>query len=393
MARGRFNPQMGLASMWLRADLRTRWRQHLVLLALIGLIGGVGLTCAAGARRTLSSERRFVSAQVVPDLEVQTASGDPHELEQLGRLPGVRAAGTYLPMFAGPVRKGVIPGLDVLVLAPGDRNYTRTIDRPLVLDGRLPDPARADEVVVSAGTAKRYGYAVGDRVRMRSIGMDQLDKLSSGASDIKLDGPKPIVKVVGVVRTRLDVAGASYAPNYFMASKAFGDRHQSRIASWGRLLDVRLAPGTTVRGYAAAARTAVGPKAGFTYSNDRDGLRGVQDATRVQGVALMLVGLAATVGGVVAIMQLVGRSVDSSASSRRRLVEMGASRRDVASITALSLAPAALGGALLAMGVAWAASDRFPLGAAADLEIDPGRQLDVAVTAIAVAAIVVLVLG
>jgi len=43
-----------MATVWLelRADLRQRWRALLSLALLLGLIGGVVLTTAAGARRT-----------------------------------------------------------------------------------------------------------------------------------------------------------------------------------------------------------------------------------------------------------------------------------------------------------------------------------------------------
>lgn len=47
--------------MRLRADLRTRWRALLGLALLLGLIGGVALTAAAGARRTDTAYSRLLS--------------------------------------------------------------------------------------------------------------------------------------------------------------------------------------------------------------------------------------------------------------------------------------------------------------------------------------------
>jgi len=57
----------------LRADLRLRWRASLGLVLLLGLIGGVVLTAAAGARRTDTAYPRLLrwshaaSALVVPN--------------------------------------------------------------------------------------------------------------------------------------------------------------------------------------------------------------------------------------------------------------------------------------------------------------------------------------
>ena len=47
--------------MRLRADLRTRWRALLGLALLLGLVGGVALTAAAGARRTDTAYSRLLS--------------------------------------------------------------------------------------------------------------------------------------------------------------------------------------------------------------------------------------------------------------------------------------------------------------------------------------------
>jgi len=52
---------MGTVMMRLRADLRTRWRAMLGLALLLGLVGGVALTAAAGARRTDSAYSRLLS--------------------------------------------------------------------------------------------------------------------------------------------------------------------------------------------------------------------------------------------------------------------------------------------------------------------------------------------
>ncbi|MCU1449825.1 MAG: hypothetical protein JWP02_1995, partial [Acidimicrobiales bacterium] len=41
-----------MTRLWLGAELRARWRLHVVLALLIGVVGTVLLTTGAGARRT-----------------------------------------------------------------------------------------------------------------------------------------------------------------------------------------------------------------------------------------------------------------------------------------------------------------------------------------------------
>src|SRR5690349_23158931 len=80
----------------LRADLSRLWRPMLGLALLLGLIGGVVLTAAAGARRTDTAYPRLLrwarAAQVVV---VPTGNGLPTAyFTALGRLPQVASMST-----------------------------------------------------------------------------------------------------------------------------------------------------------------------------------------------------------------------------------------------------------------------------------------------------------
>ncbi|HEX7269615.1 MAG TPA: hypothetical protein VF256_19640 [Streptosporangiaceae bacterium] len=56
---------MGAVWLRLRAELRQQWRGWLALAVLLGLIGGIALTAAAGARRT-DTPTRASCARAVP---------------------------------------------------------------------------------------------------------------------------------------------------------------------------------------------------------------------------------------------------------------------------------------------------------------------------------------
>ena len=139
---------MEVLRLWLGAELRRRWRAHVALALLIGVVGSVLLTVAAGARTTATAYDRFVNRQAIPTVEFDSL--EPGAVEALRSLPAVEAAGAYAPMFAAPKREGVLAGQDFIVFAAADRQYGRTVDRPIVLRGRLPRADAVDEVAVNA---------------------------------------------------------------------------------------------------------------------------------------------------------------------------------------------------------------------------------------------------
>ncbi|HYB86124.1 MAG TPA: hypothetical protein VEC76_04690 [Streptosporangiaceae bacterium] len=70
---------MGATWLALRADLRRRWRAMAGLALLLGLIGGVVLTAAAGARRTETAYPRLLhwsNASQVGLVSDRTGNGD-----------------------------------------------------------------------------------------------------------------------------------------------------------------------------------------------------------------------------------------------------------------------------------------------------------------------------
>ena len=96
-----------MATIWLRlrADLRLRWRALVGLALLLGLIGGVVLTAAAGARRTDTAYPRLLSWANAAQVDI-IASG--HRAHRVLRRAGPAAAGGS-DVHGGPVPAGA-PG-------------------------------------------------------------------------------------------------------------------------------------------------------------------------------------------------------------------------------------------------------------------------------------------
>jgi hypothetical protein len=206
--------------LWLGAELRRRWRSQVVLALLIGVVGAVVLTVGAGARATSSAYGSFVSRQAIPDAEFDSLKPDARE--GVAHLPGVRAAGAYAPLFVAPNREGVFPGQDFIMFAAADGSYGRTVDRPIVLRGRLPHESAVDEVAVNESGASKFKLHVGSVTQLRSIHEDETEAFVAGRFDqLTIHGPTPTIRVVGVIRTRLDLVHASYASDYVLGTPAF----------------------------------------------------------------------------------------------------------------------------------------------------------------------------
>jgi hypothetical protein len=124
-----------------RAELRLRLRSWLWLGLLVGLIAGLSIAAAAGARRTDTAYERFLAHQRAADVLVDNypdpgvGTVDPAAVE---RLPQVETAARGAYFFVG----------DTGALAPEDARLGRDVNRLKVVNGRLPDPDRIGEEAV-----------------------------------------------------------------------------------------------------------------------------------------------------------------------------------------------------------------------------------------------------
>src|SRR5437879_13439418 len=89
-----------MTAVWMRAkgELRSRLGSLLALAVIIGVIGGVVVAAAAGARRTETAYPRFLAAENALTLVVQVNSKDPRTARRVQReidgFPQVEATTT-----------------------------------------------------------------------------------------------------------------------------------------------------------------------------------------------------------------------------------------------------------------------------------------------------------
>ena len=112
---------MGAVWLRLRAELRHQWRAWLALAVLLGVIGGMALTAAAGARRTDTAYPRFLRASHAAQLAVCPArSGFGGYFRAVARLPRCRRRRSDGVPADVPARPGRLA-----VLGPGRRGQPR----------------------------------------------------------------------------------------------------------------------------------------------------------------------------------------------------------------------------------------------------------------------------
>src|SRR5438093_752598 len=129
-----------------RAELKARWRAWLSLTLMLGLFGGAVIAIAAGARRTDTAYPRFLRWSHAVDVYVPRFIGTgegPFADVQLGdveALPQVEESGS-LRIFESIG--------DLSANAPADARVYVSLDRPKVLEGRLPRSNAPSEVAVN----------------------------------------------------------------------------------------------------------------------------------------------------------------------------------------------------------------------------------------------------
>jgi hypothetical protein len=84
---------------------------------------------------------------------------------------------------------------------PAETEAMRTIETPVVLTGRLADPASPDEAVVTPAFVRSTGRGVGDTVTARLTTSAQASASLDGGADTSPAGPAVRLSIVGVVRS------------------------------------------------------------------------------------------------------------------------------------------------------------------------------------------------
>jgi putative ABC transport system permease protein len=158
-----------------RAELRSGWRTWLALAFLAGLAGGLVVAIFAGARRTDSALERHLRAYRFPDATLLLSNGISHlgpVYAHARALPQVAASALDSELAYCARDANATPVLDegpqaVMFMVSLDGRDGVALHRPKLLEGRMPDPARAREALLDSRAARRFGVRPGDVIPIR----------------------------------------------------------------------------------------------------------------------------------------------------------------------------------------------------------------------------------
>src|SRR5829696_8392310 len=144
--------------MWARADVRSRWRSLVALALLAGITAGVAVAALAGARRTDTALDRLRDETRASDAIVfASQSGIPvADWAALETRPEVAEVAPWALVF------GELDGrAGEVIFSSVDGRWGDEVNRSVVTEGGMYDPAATDEVVVDDRAAGEHGIEVG----------------------------------------------------------------------------------------------------------------------------------------------------------------------------------------------------------------------------------------
>ena len=383
---------MGIALAWLRLDLRRRWRSLVVLVLLVALSVGVVLTAVAGARRGDTAFDRLW-ARTLPATVTVLPNQPGFDWSKVAALPGVTAVGLFAVYYGGSVEG--MDGVDV-GFPPANAGVGQTVERPVVLAGRMYNPSRVDEVVTSPHFMTAHHLRVGDTLTLH-LSTPAQAAAGIDASQIPPAGPQVKVTVVGVIRSPffIDSPGDSggMLPTY-----AFFTRYRADILGPGSNPPIYVNALIRLAGGEAAIPAFRADLARVTGRSDIDvwdnyAVFGgpVKRVSEYEAACLLAFGLAALLAALILVGQSVARYASAAMAELLVLRAVGLTRWQAASSVAFGPALAAVAGATLGVGGAIVASGWMPIGEASLTEPNPGIDADWLVLGVGWAAAVLLV--
>ena len=299
---------MTAAWMWARAELRARWKAWILLGILAGVTVGVAAAGLAGARRTERAVPAYVAAAHVPTaaLLVNDPAFGPAQRARVAALPGVQRTFPFLVGVASQVFSPAGLGDASAALFPATAASIRVLAGPLV-EGRLPDPTRADEVVVDENSRDRFHLDLGSTM---VVGQSAATEGQVPAQFAAPDGVQPFrqrMRVVGIGKS------VSSDPSW-TPSSGFYAKYGAHMPELVNIFADLRGGSAAIPRFGDAVAQVLGHPVNVEDSNDLFGIRKATNVTGFEQDGLLLFALAALLGGGVLVGQALVRAVSASAA-------------------------------------------------------------------------------
>ena len=388
-----------MATVWLvlRGDIRRRWPALLSLALLLGLIGGVVLTAAAGARRTDTAYPRLLRWANATQVDyVPEGTGFNGYYAALARLPHI-AAMTTEGIYGMVLSPGNQANVDVMSSPDGALGVS--VDRAKVLAGRMYDPKTPGQAMVDQQLASLEHLTPGGTLRLYGVPSE-----ANGQPEYRKAVTLTYrVTAIVVFDDEIVPTGSSATLPTALVSWPFAAPAVANGLSNGDEAAVRLQPGTSLDAFTKAAGALAKRYAGTQAHPGTGGnvitiilsdqVTATERAIRPEAVALaVFAGLAGLIALAV-IGQLLSRQLALDAAEFPILRALGVRRTALITLPLARLALVTVTGAVIAVAVAVAASPLMPIGPARLAEPDPGIEVNLVILGAGFAAIALLPLA
>jgi hypothetical protein len=383
----------GVAWYRFRATFGHRWTGYLSIVLLVGLVGGLAMGSIAGARRTQSSYPTFLTSRNPSDLNVAiydpaTDGGPgPTITAKIARLPGVKQVRTLSAPAVVALSKDGAPRVntfnDVTPIGSTDGLFTDQ-DRLAVLQGRMFDPDRADQVVMTATAAHILGVRVGQLVPFGLFGPNGSKRLLVVHA-----------RVMGIVALDNDIVqdDIDSAYGFLVLTPAF--MREAVSASPGGAIrpvgyGIQLTPGASVPAVQREVVRLIPSGLTYTFHVTSRVVGEVELAVKPESVALGAFGAIAALVALVLGIQAVARQLRLGDEDRQVMRALGATPAATVGDGLPGVIGSVVLGALLAAAVAVGLSPLAPLGPVRPVYPDGGVAFDWTVLLVGTAGLIVV---
>jgi len=407
-------------SLWVRTTLRRHLTATIGLIVLTVLAATVVAGSVQAARRAETSIPRFqttsrnfdvivggcppdVNPQDVQSQSVLQAScNNPATAErlraELAKDPAIGSTSLVafdgIGIFGLPSSAGW--GRLALTIVSGGPDPALVPGTPIVVEGRLPDPAATDEVALTETAARDADLHAGQVLRFGSWPQGDLDRAIEGA--LPPETTPFTSKVVGVVRYLDDIApgdeqreNAATLPGGVIVAPGWARAHSADLSGYGTNVAVRL------RGGAAALpqfedRVRGGLYGWTTYPSPivNVDVPALQRAIDTERWALMIFAGIALVAGAAFVGLILVRQLRVELEPAPTLRSLGVTRRDLRAATIARSLTIGVPAAVLCVAATIAVSPLGPVGLARKIEFELPVRVDLPVVLLAAAFIVAM---
>jgi len=369
-----------------RVTFRRRWPGLLAIVLLLGLVGGLAMGSIAGARRTQSSFPTFLVSTNPSNLSVGTALYNPaigfntgynaKLVHTIAQLPRVKRAESYVSVDASPLGGNGRPtpagenaNLNVLGSANG---LFFNQDKVTVTEGRMADPTKANQIVMTKGAAGELGLHVGQGVPWGIFSNAANPLTATPLVHMKLNLVGTVVLDNAVVQDDVDADAAQTV----ILTPALTSRLTACCSDFTFTylqLDHGSSAVPTVEG---EVEQVIPPVLPYDFYDTSIDVTKAQNAIKPEAIALVVFGGIAALAAILIAIQLIGRQLRSMAEEERILRSIGADPKMTMSDGIAGIIAAVVIGALVAGAVAVALSPLTPLGPVRPFYPYPGIAFD-----------------